>query len=162
MTTTTTAELHAALRAWARGIYPTEAAVELLIRSELAHTGDPWVQPGDDAGWWWLDFEALSAALEQGTHHSGGERRVLAIVASLGGHSPGGFALGDALPGLDRTHLGLVLAAVAHAGGSHEHRDLSAFHAAAAAGAPIDREMMRGELLPALVAWPGAGQQPGE
>lgn len=162
MTTTTTAALHAALRAWARGIYPTEAAVELLIRSGLARAGDPWVQPGDDPGWWWLDTDALRAALDEGTHHSGGERRVLSVVASLGGHSPDGFALSEALPGLDRNHLALVLAALAHAAGSHEHRDLSAFHAAAATGGPIDREMLRGEPLPALVPWPDAGQQPGE
>ena len=157
--TTTTVALHAALHAWARGIYPTEAAVELLVRSGLARPGDPWVKPGDDPGWWWLDFEALVAALEEGTYHSGGERRLLAIAASLGGHSPASFALGDAAPGLDRGHLALVLAAVAHAAGSHEHRDLSAFHAAAAAGQPLDRSMLRGELLPALFPWPESTDQ---
>ena len=31
------------------------------------------------------------------------------------------MALGEAVSGLDRTHLNLVLAAIAHAAGSHEH-----------------------------------------
>ncbi|MCB0912482.1 MAG: hypothetical protein KDB60_12785 [Propionibacteriaceae bacterium] len=41
------------LRAWARGIYPLEAAVELLIRScggRFASSGMPWVQPGEEPG----------------------------------------------------------------------------------------------------------------
>jgi hypothetical protein len=139
--TTAPSELHAALRAWAKGIYPTEAATELLIRSGAATTGDPWIQPGDDPGWWWVDFEALAHALNEGTHHSGGERRILSIAASLGGHSPDGFRLGDALPGLDRAHLALVLAATAHAGGSHEHHD-----------------MMHADPLPPLFDWPQDNQ----
>ena len=98
MNTTTQSELHTALRAWAKGIYPTEAAVELLIRTGLASTGDTWVQPGEDPGWWWIDFEGLAGALNEGTPHSGGERRLLSIAASLGGYSPEGFRLADALP----------------------------------------------------------------
>lgn len=43
--TKTTSEVHEALRAWARGIYPTEAATELLIRTGMVSTGDSWVQP---------------------------------------------------------------------------------------------------------------------
>lgn len=39
--TTPTAD---ALRAWAKGIYPTEAGVELLIRSGRAvYDGAPWI-----------------------------------------------------------------------------------------------------------------------
>lgn len=152
--TTTPSELHDALRAWAKGIYPTEAATELLIRSNAARQGDPWVQPGDDPGWWWIDFEGLAAALNEGTHHSGGERRILSIAASLGGHTPEGFSLGDALPGLGREHLALVMAAFAHAGGSHEHRDTSAVLAASLAGKPIDLSMLHGEHLPPLFPWP--------
>ncbi|MGV0111748.1 hypothetical protein [Arthrobacter sp. CP30] len=50
---------------------------------------------------------------------SGDERRFMLLVASLG---DGGALvdLGDVIPGLDRDVLSLVLAAVAHAGGSHE------------------------------------------
>ena len=154
MNTTTQIELHTALRAWAKGIYPTEAAVELLIRTGLASTGDTWVQPGEDPGWWWIDFEGLAGALNEGTPHSGGERRLLSIAASLGGYSPEGFGLADALPGLDRKRLALVLAAVAHAGGSHEHHDTSALVNAAAAGQPLDRSMLAGEPLGSLHPWP--------
>lgn len=150
---TNTTAVHA-LRAWARGIYPTEAAVEVLIRSGMVSTGDRWVQPGDDPGWWWIDFEELARALDEGTPHSGGERRLLSIAASLGGHTPEGFRLADALPGLDRRHLALVLAAVAHAGGSHEHHDTSALENAAAAGLPLDRSMLAGEPLGSLYPWP--------
>lgn len=152
--TNTTSEVHEALRAWARGIYPTEAAAELLIRTGMVSTGDSWVQPGDDPGWWWINFEELARALNAGTAHSGGERRLLSIAASLGGHSPDGFQLADALPGLDRKHLGLVLAAVAHAGGSHEHHDTSALENAAAAGLPLDRSMLAGKPLGSLYPWP--------
>ncbi|WP_422391854.1 hypothetical protein [Arthrobacter sp. N1] len=51
---------------------------------------------------------------------SGGERRFMLLVASLG---DGGVLvdLGDIIPGLDGGVLALVLAAIAHAGGSHEH-----------------------------------------
>ncbi|MCL3863017.1 hypothetical protein [Actinotalea sp. K2] len=152
--TNTTSEVHEALRAWARGIYPTEAATELLIRTAMVSTEQPWVQPGDDPGWWWINFEELTRALNAGTAHSGGERRLLSIAASLGGHSPEGFRLADALPGLDRKHLALVLAAVAHAGGSHEHHDTSALENAAAAGLPLDRSMLAGTPLGSLYPWP--------
>ena len=39
-----------ALREWARGMFTTEAATELLIesfRGRFAALGNPWVQPGD-------------------------------------------------------------------------------------------------------------------
>jgi hypothetical protein len=136
--TITPCELGDALRAWAKGIYPTEAATELLIRSNAARQGDPWVRPGDDPGWWWVDFEALARVLNEGSHHySGGERRILSIAASLGSCTPDGFDLGDALSGLDREHLALVVAAAAHAGGSHD-----------------DMSMLHGAPLPSLFPWP--------
>ena len=50
---------------------------------------------------------------------SGGEQRVARIAASLLGGSP--VRLDDDIPGLDRPSLDLVLAALAHANGSHEH-----------------------------------------
>ena len=50
---------------------------------------------------------------------SGGERRVLAVVAALIDEQP--VEIVDVVSGLDRHHLDLVLAALAHAGGSHEH-----------------------------------------
>jgi hypothetical protein len=49
--------------------------------------------------------------------------------------------LGDTAAGLDRRHLQLLLAALSHAGGSHEHRD-------------IDAAALFGDPLPPLVSWP--------
>lgn len=109
----------AGLRAWARGSYAEEAAVELLARSfggRFASTGWPWVRPCEHSGWFWLDPEGIwtgSGVL------SGGERRLLNVVAALVGGQPLAD-LGGTLAGLDRTNLALVLAAFAHAGGSHE------------------------------------------
>jgi hypothetical protein len=106
-----------ALRAWAAGSYAGMAAVELLARSlggRFARAGHPWI--GTDAeGRMWLDGDALRAALGL----SGGERRVLALVAALIDERP--LEIVDVVSGLDRHHLDLVLAALAHAGGSHEH-----------------------------------------
>lgn len=51
-------EVHEALRRWAKGLYPLEAGVELLIQSfdgRSANPSQPWVQQGDDPGWWWID-----------------------------------------------------------------------------------------------------------
>ena len=111
----------AALREWARGSYALEAATELLIRTQggrFAETGMPWVHV-EDRGRAWIDFDELTEAVADGAGPwSGGERRLLTLVGSLGADSG---MLGDNLPGLDRDVLALVVAAVAHAGGSHEH-----------------------------------------
>ena len=107
------------LRRWARGAYAEEAAVELLVRAfggRFASIRFRWVRPCDRPGWYWLDGQRLidgTGAL------SGGERRVLAIAGSL----ISGASLTDLdglLTGLDRPNLELVLAALAHAAGSHE------------------------------------------
>jgi len=108
------------LRRWARGAYAEEAAVELLVRAfhgRFASVGYPWVRACDRPGWFWLDGEPL---LHDTVALSGGEQRVLSIVGAL----VSGLALSDLesiLAGLDRPNLQLVLAAFAHAAGSHEH-----------------------------------------
>jgi hypothetical protein len=106
-----------ALRGWAAGSYAGMAAVELLARSfsgRFARAGHPWI--GTDAeSRMWLDGDALRAA----PGLSGGERRVLALVAALIDEQP--VDIVDVVSGLDRHQLDLVLAALAHAGGSHEH-----------------------------------------
>lgn len=110
-----------ALRGWARGLYPLEAATELLIRAcggRLARTGNEWVHI-EDRGRAWIDFDELTEALAARGPWSSGERRILALAASLGA-SDG--LLNDSVYGLDRDNLALVLAAVSHAGGSQEHR----------------------------------------
>ena len=118
---------HAGLRAWAKGLYPLEAAVELLVRyaaGRFATPGNPWIQSCDQPGWWWLDPAPINddnlAAL------SGGEQRILRIAASLADGAP--VDLCRALPGLDREGMALVLAAMAHANGSHEHADIRVDH----------------------------------
>jgi hypothetical protein len=110
--TTTQAETHAALRTWAKGIYPLEAGVEVLIRisdGRFAASSQPWIQTGDDPGWSWVDVDQLTndnlGAL------SGGQARMLRIAASLLGGAP--VSLYEAIARLDRGHLQLVLAAIA-------------------------------------------------
>lgn len=111
---------HAGLRAWAKGVYPFEAGVELLIRTNaglFAGRSQPWIAAGDDPGWWWVDAEQLNE--DNFVALSGGEARMLRIVASLLNGEP--LSLYRELPGLDRESAQVVLAAVAHACGSHEH-----------------------------------------
>lgn len=117
------AAVQASLRAWARGSYGDEAAVELLIRSfdgRFALTGWPWVAPRQRPGGYWLDAEAINPATGQ---LSGGEQRVLAVVAALAGSQPLERNLADVISGVDRGNQTLILAALSHAGGSHQHSD---------------------------------------
>ncbi|OIQ88918.1 hypothetical protein GALL_291960 [mine drainage metagenome] len=110
------------LRTWAAGSHPLTAAVELLIRAfdgRFADAGQPWIRI-EDNGWVWLDDKILHANLGR---LSGGERRVLDLVCALVDPDRA-VHLADAITGIDRTHLDLVLAALAHAAGSHEHADV--------------------------------------
>jgi len=102
------------LRAWARGVLPTEAAVELLISAIGGRLlNGPWVRPeAEPHVRYWFDTEL--AATESG-YLSGGERRVLAIAASLAGGDP--VDLSDAITGIDHEALRRVIAALEHAGG---------------------------------------------
>ena len=120
----TTIDTAPGLRAWAKGLYPTEAAVELLIRTNKHRAGQPWIFKCDDtwedrADWYGVDFERIPDNIGWA---SGGERRILLIAASLGSGQVN-VNLNDALPGMDREHVRLVLAAMAHANGSHEGRE---------------------------------------
>lgn len=131
------------LRAWARGSYPLVAATELLLRAfngVFAKPGNPWIVQEEGYANVWIDFEAIPENLG-GT--SGGESRVLMLAASLADVGVE-VNLGDYLPGLDRKILDLVLAAVAHAGGSHEHSDFSVNADGTASF----------EMLPSLYPWP--------
>lgn len=118
-------DIHEALRRWAKGVYPLEAGVELLVRtsnSRFAHPAQPWVQPGDDPGWWWIDVDQMNEDNYSGL--SGGETRMLRIAASLLEGRP--VDLSRNIPGLDREHFQFVLAAVARANGRHEDARWSA------------------------------------
>lgn len=103
------------LRQWAAGLLPLEAAVELLLRAfggRFADLALPWVPVDGDVSW--LDPDSLR---EHAAVLSGGERRLLFVVASLLDERP--LDIVDVVTGLDRENLHLVLAAFAHAGGSH-------------------------------------------
>ncbi|WP_191931451.1 hypothetical protein [Arthrobacter bussei] len=94
-----TNEYHCGLRSWAKVTYTIEAATELLIRAHescFVRSGQPWIGMG--SRWPYVDFEAIEGNLEG---LSGGERRFMLLVASLG---DGGALvdLGDVIPGLDR------------------------------------------------------------
>lgn len=115
-----------ATRAWAKGIYPIEAGVELLIRHGKAiYENAPWLEETESLG---ADRPRMAAVdverlLEHAGAWSGSERRIVRIAASLIDGTP--VDLNEALPGLDRTNLAHVLAAIAHANGSHEHSDFA-------------------------------------
>ena len=129
---------NALLRA-AVGDYSAEAAVLLL-----ANTGY-WLPRLQGAGlicllgdvdgeglWAQVSWPDLDAALRAGTISGSSSRlRLLRAAASLADGQP--VDLGDLAAGLDRDDLALLLAAVAHAGGSH------------------------GDDLPPLAAWPVRG-----
>jgi hypothetical protein len=138
-----------ALRAWAAGSYPLEAAVELLARAcdgRFTQPCQPWI--GTGAGTpprAWLQAEILADAAV-GSLHSGSERRLLAVAASLAGGTP--VDLNEIAPGLGRDLLDLVLAAIAHAGGSHEHALLRPHPALG--GALVPTRELAGSLHP----WP--------
>lgn len=109
------------LRQWARGLYTTEAAAELIIRAlhgKLLH--GEWIKPRP--GGYWFDATTAVAA-GAGDYLSGGEHRLLRIAASLASDDVT-LSLSETLPGLDTSQLKLVLAAVSHASGSHERSDL--------------------------------------
>ena len=116
-TSTTTDTPAEGLRAWAKGLYPLEAATELLIRGGFAQSWRPWVL-GRDHGGYWIDFTEIPVNVGGA---SGGERRFLLFAASLSDvvDLPGD-TLGDLVSGLDRGNVNLILAAIAHAAGTHE------------------------------------------
>ena len=126
----------------------TEAATELLIRAcsgAFASVDRPWIKPTDHAHW--IDFPAITETLDG---LSAGEQRLLMIAASIGSDQATPVRLGDVLNGLDRPSLRLVLAAVAHPGGSHQHSSLV-----------IDREG-RATITkePSLFIWDGDPRPP--
>ena len=116
------------LRAWARGIYPDEASVELLIGHAVfldrADFTSRFISiPGDGAGLAVIDWPAVIAALDDSLPCSGGENRMLRLAASLAGGIP--VNLRDALTGIDDHGIQLVINAVRHASG---HRPPSGFN----------------------------------
>ena len=121
-------QLSAALRANARGLLCTEAAVELLIeqqswlhRSDFVDdfvdsdtpTSPPWIDHFETA---FVDWAGALAAVDAGRLPcSSGQGQLLRIAGSLAEGIP--VDLRDALTGLDTINTGLVARAVFHAAG---------------------------------------------
>lgn len=110
------------LRAWARGIYPDEAGVELLIGHDVflhradftsRFVGTPVSSDGTSLAV--IDWPAAITALDDSLPCSGGEQRMLRLAASLAGGIP--VNLRDALTGIDDCGIQLVIKAVQHASG---------------------------------------------
>ena len=113
---------------WAKGLFSTEAAVELLIGHGLWLCREDFLEIAVEFGrgiasgvvMAAVDFEVAARALEAGALPcSGGEGRVLRIAASMAGGVP--VDLREAVTGLDENNAVLAAAAVLHAAG---YRDL--------------------------------------
>jgi hypothetical protein len=112
------------LRACAHGIYPDEAAVELLIgHGTFLHRDDftsRFIEHGtsisDGAALAAIDWEAVLTALSSGELPcSGGERRILMLSASLAASIP--VDLRDAVTGIDDRNVQRLLTAIRHTSG---------------------------------------------
>lgn len=125
MTNPTPNELTEAARAWARGSYALEAAVELLIRHGVWLTHREFRRYAIDyvtatytrVPYAVIDWQSAHIALNRGCMPcSGTEAAILRIALSLADGLP--VELGPAITGLDTTNLAHVLAAIAHASGN--------------------------------------------
>lgn len=160
-TTPDAARVHDGLRAWAKGLYPLEAATELLIRGGFAQASQPWVKPCDTdwpdrEHWHWIDFAAIPDHV--GTA-SGGERRFLLFAASLSDVVDlGEQRIGDLVSGVDRSKVDLILAAIAHAAGTHEHSVMRSVTVQGSQGPFVARmpDPSAG-YAPPLHPWPAVG-----
>jgi len=116
------------------GVWPARlAAAEFITLSDEddPDEDDPDEDDPDEPRYAWVGWTDVVAALDAGplTGGSGSENRVRRVAASLSGLGvPVG--LSDAVTGLDRDNLALVLAAIFHANGSHQHKDDAAERAA--------------------------------
>ncbi|MET3803951.1 hypothetical protein ABIB25_000937 [Nakamurella sp. UYEF19] len=131
-------------------MYTTVAATELLIRGfggRFAGAEQPWIhasssEDGQPHGAW-IDFDVVP---DRAGPLSSGERAYLLIAASIGSEQVQ-VNLSDEISRLGREHLDLVLAAIAHAAGSHQHSGLT-----------FDRDGHPTGFtkLPSLYPWPTA------
>ncbi len=151
-----------ALLRGASGMYTTEAAIRLLLAhgvwaarlaaAEFVELSDE--DESEEPRYAWVGWRYAVAALDAGTltGGSGSDNWVLRIAASL---SELGVPvdLSDAVTGLDRRNLALVLAALSHANGSHEHKDY-------AAKRPADGSPVVSADTPVLELGPVFGRSP--
>jgi hypothetical protein len=124
-------DVESALLRAAVGDYAVEAAVLLLANSghwlprlqaagliAIALDGD-----ADGGPWAAVQWSDLDGALRSGAiSGSGGQLRLLRAAAGLADGQP--VDLADLTAGVDRAELTLLLAALAHAAGSHEHAEV--------------------------------------
>jgi hypothetical protein len=121
----TSYDLAAALRACATGLYPLEAAADLLISNgTFLHRRDftsRFIEQGTSitdgtTPMAAIDWNAAITALNSGDLPcSGGERRILQLSASLAVGIP--VDLRDAATGLDDANIARLLTAIRHASG---------------------------------------------
>jgi hypothetical protein len=117
-----------AVRAGAAGLYPLEAACELIIstgwlrRPDFARfitTGASLSDGVTELSC--IDWQAAITGRETGLLPcSGGENRILRLAASIAAGIP--VDLSDALTGLDQARISLVVTAVRHANGQRPDR----------------------------------------
>ena len=141
-------EVEVALLNAAVGDYAAEAAVLLLANdgfwpAHLRSAGMITVEAEPVGGQMWarIEWAELDAALADGRLPSSPEElAVLRVAVSLSDGRP--VDLADVAVALDRRRLGLVLAALAHAAGTHDHC------------APASRGADGDARLGPLIAWP--------
>jgi hypothetical protein len=114
----------AGLRAHARGLYPAEAAAELLIHHAFWLRRNDFTtrfvhhdhEPSHDIDMAAIDWPAAITALDAGDLPcSGGEARILRLAASLAHGIP--VDMRDALTGMDTHNADLICQAVLHTNG---------------------------------------------
>jgi hypothetical protein len=121
-------EIAAGLRAWAKGLFSAEAAVELLIGHGSWLCREDFLEVAVEFGRGFvngsvmaaIDWEAAIAGLEAGRLPcSSSEEQMLRLAASIADGVR--VELGSALSGLDEHNIAVVVGAVLHAAG---HRKL--------------------------------------
>ena len=116
-------DLAAAIRAWAKGWLPTEAAAELLISHRTWLLREDFLQVAVEVGWEpfrgrevaAIDFAAAADAVQGMLPCSDGERQVLLVAASLAGGIP--VDLREAALCMDAASAARAAQAMCHAAG---------------------------------------------
>jgi hypothetical protein len=116
-------DLAAAVRAWATGWLPAEAAAELLIAHQGWLLREDFLQVAVEVRWEPLrdrevaaiDFAAAAQAVQGVLPCSGGERQVLLVAASIAGGIP--VDLREAALCMDAVNAARAARAICHAAG---------------------------------------------
>ena len=152
---------YAALREWARGRPPVEAAVEMLIRGFRGQyaTGWPWIAsadlPADPDRPAWVRSERRGVAFpilaNSADQFPPRVRAYLKVAAALGSQDPEAtVTIADLIAVFDRGEMDLVLAGIAHAAGFAK-RIGTAYNPQTGG---IDGSLMGYSYTPPLWPWP--------